>query len=91
MTRLIDEFIDDLEKTAKQLELLQSAERDPLLILSYQRSAMSALRLAEYLKELRHLRNITEYIKDTPCATACFEGENMNIIEWAEKQLEAKP
>lgn len=89
--REIDNYIDDLEKTAKQLDILQSAERDPLLVLSYQRSAMSALRLAEYLKELRHLRNITEYIKDTPCASACFEGENINIIQWAEKQLEAKP
>lgn len=47
--------------------------------------------MAEYLKELRHLRNITEYIKDTPCASACFKGENMNIIQWAEKQLEVKP
>ena len=45
--------------------------------------------LAEWLKELVHLRNITEYIRDM---VTCFEfmdsmHYNEDIIEWAESEL----
>lgn len=45
--------------------------------------------LAEWLRELRHLRNITEYLKDM---VTCFEfmdsmHYNEDIIEWAESEL----
>ena len=45
--------------------------------------------LAKWLRELRHLRNITEYLKDM---VTCFEfmdsmHYNENIIEWAESEL----
>lgn len=45
--------------------------------------------LAEWLRELIHLRNITEYIRDM---VTCFEfvdsmHYNEDIIEWAESEL----
>lgn len=45
--------------------------------------------LAEWLRELVHLRNITEYLRDM---VTCFEfmdsmHYNEDIIEWAESEL----
>lgn len=45
--------------------------------------------IAEWLRELVHLRNITEYIRDM---VTCFEfmdlmHYNEDIIEWAESEL----
>lgn len=45
--------------------------------------------LAEWLRELVHLRNITEYLRDM---VTCFEFTNTmhyneDIIEWAESEL----
>ena len=56
---------------------------------NYQRCANEQRQLAEWLRELVHLRNITEYLRDM---VTCFEfinsmHYNEDIIEWAESEL----
>ena len=46
--------------------------------------------ILELGQSLHHAENIIEFLRNTPCATASIDGENVNIIEWAERQLERK-
>lgn len=74
----IDESIKYFEEEAERIE-----RNHPYIDASEHRQ------LAKWLRELVHLRNITEYLRDM---VTCFEfmdsmHYNEDIIEWADEEL----
>lgn len=76
-----EEVAEENEKNAKSINNI------------YKKSCLECAKehrqLAKWLKELVHLRNITEYLRDR---VTCFEfmdsmHYNEDIIEWAESEL----
>ena len=89
----IDETIEYLEKTARhQLECAEKIDELGCDSTSTRSMVDYHSRLANWLRELVHLRNITEYIKDM---VTCFEfmdsmHYNEDIIKWAEEELKVE-
>lgn len=80
-----EEVAEEQENKAKVLngDFYQSRRNDCL------KCAKEHRQLAKWLRELVHLRNITEYLRDM---VTCFEfmdsmHYNEDIIEWAESEL----
>ena len=86
----IDETIEYLEKTARhQLKCAEKLDELGCDSTSTRSMADYHKQLAEWLRELVHLRNITEYLRDM---VTCFEfmdsmHYNEDIVEWAESEL----
>ena len=52
--------------------------------------------IAEWLEELRHLRNVVEYLRDSNLTVSVLTEDQqgyhcVNVVTWAEQELEAKP
>ena len=86
----LDESIKHCEKVADGQDRLASSYDDGSMGKKLCTECASEHRqLAEWLRELVHLRNITEYLRDM---VTCFEfmdsmHYNEDIIEWAESEL----
>lgn len=88
--RTISETIEYLDGVAKNQ--LKCAERiDELRCDSTSTRSMADYhkQLAEWLRELVHLRNITEYLRDFIDCFGSMDSMyyNEDIIEWAEEEL----
>lgn len=87
----LEEAIKHCEEVAEEQERISvQCDRDLFdHIDSCRKCAIEHRQLAEWLRELVHLRNITEYLRDM---VTCFEfmdsmHYNEDIIEWAESEL----
>lgn len=72
------------ESFRKRIESMETTDAKPL-----ERMEQEHRQMAKWLRELVHLRNITEYLRDM---VTCFEfmdsmHYNEDIIEWAESEL----
>lgn len=84
---IIKYFDDDAKENAK-LAIIYRGNDDDLAEMHKQDSNRSAY-VSVWLRELIHLKNITEYLRDM---VTCFEfmdsmHYNEDIIEWAESEL----
>ena len=86
----IEETIEHLDQIAKnQFECADKIDELHCDSTSTRNMASYHKQLAKWLRELVHLRNITEYLRDM---VTCFEfmdsmHYNEDIIEWAESEL----
>ena len=91
----LEEAINRFEKLASNYEFNLNMHKNHVMNLSVndiermQEYLEENRQLAEWLRELVHLRNITEYLRDM---VTCFEfmdsmHYNEDIIEWAESEL----
>ena len=87
----IDEAIRHAEEVAEVQEKKARKLNDGTMStrIKCEKCANEYRQLAEWLRELVHLRNITEYLRDM---VTCFEFMNTmhyneDIIEWAESEL----
>lgn len=86
----IDETIEYLEKTARnQLECAEKIDELGCDSTSTRSMVDYHNRLANWLRELVHLRNITEYLRDFIDCFGSMDSmyKNEDIIEWAESEL----
>lgn len=86
----IDETIEYLEKTARhQLKCAEKLDELGCDSTSTRSMADYHKQLAEWLRELVHLRNITEYLRDFIDCFGSMDSMyyNEDIIKWAEEEL----
>ena len=79
----------EFEGAAQELSMHDEEGVQERRVEMYQNYASSHRQLAEWLKELIHLRNVTEYLRDTVDSFE-FMGSmhyNEDIIKYAEEEL----